>query len=275
MNIKMYCMCLDDYLLDDVKKLNYIPVGLGNNKFSSEWLNDKSGENISNKNKYYGEHSFYFWFWKNIMPKLNDGTWVGFCGYRHHWGKDRSMKSDEITKIVNKDNFNSFILQTVPSEWKNYEIILGEEIFINKWKLSKILKRGYKVLLKKPLSFLKKNQNIKLNFDVFHGLGSLDKAIDLLDENEREDFRNFTLSRSSYNRQNIFICRSKKLMNKYFSSIFPWLEKCEKVFGFDLHGYGQTRIYGFLAERYMSYWFNKYSKPLSWPIFFFDKRKVK
>ena len=40
-------MCLDDYLLDDVKKLNYIPVGLGNNRFSAEWLNDRSGENIS------------------------------------------------------------------------------------------------------------------------------------------------------------------------------------------------------------------------------------
>mgnify|MGYP001484908604 FL=1 len=51
MNIKMYCMCLDDYLLDDVKKLNYIPVGLGNNKFSPEWLSDKSGDSISKKNK--------------------------------------------------------------------------------------------------------------------------------------------------------------------------------------------------------------------------------
>ena len=59
----MYCMCLDEYMLEDVKKLNYIPVGLGNNKFSSEWLSDKSGDNISKKNKYYGEHTFYYWFW--------------------------------------------------------------------------------------------------------------------------------------------------------------------------------------------------------------------
>ena len=267
-------MCLNDYLLDDIKKLNYIPVGLGNNKFSSEWLTDMSGDNISKKNKYYGEHTFYYWFWKNVLPKIDDNTWIGFCGYRHHWGKSKSIKSDEITKIINKDNFNSYILQNIPGEWKDYEIILGEEIFINKWKLSKIIKRGYKVLLKNPLAFLKKNQNIKLNFEVFHGIGNLDRAIDLLDENEREDFRNFTLLKSSYNRQNMFICRSKKLMNDYFSSIFPWLEKCEKIFGFDLHGYGKTRIYGFLAERYMSYWFNKYSKPLSWPIFFFDKSKI-
>ena len=62
-------------------------------------------------------------------------------------------------------------------------------------------------------------------------------------------------------------------MNDYFESIFPWLEKCEKVFGFDLQGYSETRIYAFLAERYLSYWFSKYSKPLVWPIFFFDTNK--
>ena len=39
---------------------------------------------------------------------------------------------------------------------------------------------------------------------------------------------------------------------------FPWLENCEKLFGFNnLKGYGLTRIYGFLAERFMSYWFKK------------------
>lgn len=274
MTIKMYCMCLDNYLLEDVKKLNYIPVGLGSNAFSSEWLTDKSGENISNKNKYYGEHTFYYWFWKNVLPEIKDNTWIGFCGYRHHWSNSNQFKSDNITQIVNKNNFNSFILKSAHEQWKNYDIILGENIYINKWKLSKIIKRGYKVLLRNPLAFLKKNQNIRLNFEVFHGIGNLDKAISLLDDSEKEDFRKFTSSKAFYNRQNMFICRSKKLMDSYFKSVFPWLERCEKVYGFNLHGYGNTRIYGFLAERYMSYWFNKYSQPLSWPIFFFDKRSL-
>ena len=33
-----------------IKKLNYITVGLGEKKFSNEWLTDKDGENISEKN---------------------------------------------------------------------------------------------------------------------------------------------------------------------------------------------------------------------------------
>ena len=54
-NIKMYCLSLYPNQLDLIKKLNYQPVGLGNYKFSKEWYNDKSGPNISFKNKYYGE----------------------------------------------------------------------------------------------------------------------------------------------------------------------------------------------------------------------------
>ena len=42
-------------MLPKLKRINYIPVGLGDEKFDSGWLTDKSGENISEKNKYYGE----------------------------------------------------------------------------------------------------------------------------------------------------------------------------------------------------------------------------
>ena len=92
---------------------------------------------------------------------------------------------------------------------------------------------------------------------------------------EREDFRLFTRTKKSFNRENLFICRSQELMDGYFTSVFQWLEKCENVFGFNLSGYSMKRIYGFLAERYLSYWFQKYGKPLEWPIFFYDTNKNK
>ena len=34
-----------------------------------------------------------------------------------------------------------------------------------------------------------------------------------------------------------------------------------------------TRIYGFLAERFMSYWFQKNTKSITMPIIFYDIRK--
>ena len=72
----------------------------------------------------------------------------------------------------------------------------------------------------------------------------------------------------------MFICKSKDLLKKYYSAIFPWLKKCEDLFGFEnLSGYGQTRIYGFLAERFMSYWFQKNAKVKTIPIIFYDINK--
>ena len=67
--------------------------------------------------------------------------------------------------------------------------------------------------------------------------------------------------------EKIFFCKSKKLMNDYFNSVFSWLERCENEFGFELKGYSLKRLYAFLAERYLSYWFQKYSKYKTWPIF--------
>ena len=64
-----------------------------------------------------------------------------------------------------------------------------------------------------------------------------------------------------------------KIINNYYESLFPWLQRCEKVFGFDLKGYGNIRVYAFLGERYQSFWFNKYTKPLLWPVIFYDAAK--
>ena len=41
------------------------------------------------------------------------------------------------------------------------------------------------------------------------------------------------------------ICSFVKRIVKYYEIIFPWLNKCEELFGFELQGYGMRRIYGF------------------------------
>ena len=267
---KIYCMCLHDHHLNNLIKLNYTPVGLGNNKFSNIWLKDNTKNNISEKNSYYGEYTFYYWFWKNALNQYDNNTWVGFTGYRYHWSQKNDVHSDELNKLVNKDNFNQYILKKIPNEWENSNVILGQKIHVNNWKLSKIFKHAKKKFLLNPSYFIKSNQNIKLHFDVFHGEGLIDKAIEVLDDSEKNDFKIFILNESTFNRENLFFCRSKKIMNDYFESIFNWLKKCEDIFGFDLDGYARTRIYAFLAERYLSYWFNKYTNALTWPIFFYD-----
>ena len=49
-NISIYCLTLNPDHEEIIKKLSYIPVGLGSKTFSKSCLTDKKGENISDKN---------------------------------------------------------------------------------------------------------------------------------------------------------------------------------------------------------------------------------
>ena len=138
--------------------------------------------------------------------------------------------------------------------------------------IMKMIKRGLKSILKKPEIFFNKNkQSVAFHFDMHHGYGNLNKAIDLIDIEDKTDFLSFVNKSTSYNPNIMFIAKPQ-IMHKWFSTLFPWLFRCEKIFGFEkLKGYDTQRLYAYLAERYLSYWFNKYTKVLSWPWIAFDK----
>ena len=99
-NLKMYCICIHNEILPKVKKLNYIPVGLGDYDFNQEWIRDNSGDHISEKNKFYGEYTFHYWFWKNEIKKIKDNDWIGFCAYRRFWLNEIN-KSNQNQKFQN------------------------------------------------------------------------------------------------------------------------------------------------------------------------------
>lgn len=264
--INIYCLSLFKSDYKNIINKNYIPVGLGNDGFGEDWLTDRKGYNISEKNPYYGEYTFHYNLWKNNIIDKNYNGWIGFCTYRRFWLQDK--KKTDLNLL--DENF----LKEVPDEWKNnYDSVLVEPIFTNKTKLSKIIKHGKKNLIKNPFLFLnKENITIKIHFDMYHGYGNLDKAIDQLSNKDKEKFRKFVNTETCFNPYNMFICKNKKLLFDYYREVFPWLEKCEKIFGFDLgESYGQKRIYGFLAERYLSYWFKTYANPINWPIYFKDR----
>jgi hypothetical protein len=272
-NLSMFCLSLYPEHLSNLKKINYIPVGLGKNNFNNDWLKDNTKQNISNKNKYYGEYTFHYWFWKNMIDDISDKNWIGFCAYRRYWANNNNLKSDELNKVINNNNFREYVLQDVKNDWSDHETILGEKIPFGKIKLSKIIKNGgVKSILRNLKSFMTNQTTVKFHFDIFHGNEKIDKAIDLLEMKDRNDFRIF-INNESFNKENMFICRSKKIIKEYYNSVFPWLQRCENIFGFNLSGWNEIRIYAFLAERYLSYWFNKYTIVKEWPIFFYDTNK--
>ncbi len=263
-NLKIYCMCLDNEYLEAVKKHNYIPVGLKNKNFSNEWLTDDTLINISEKNPFYGEYTFYYWYWKNMLKDKKEDDWIGFCSYRELWGDKKN--------ITDKHSTNS-LLKSLPEEWKNYETIIGEPFKLKKPGITKILKYGKLALFRNFKEILKANWSIRFQFDMFHGNGFLDEAIKMLPEKDKKDFDNYVRNENSLNQGNMFITKSSKIINNYFLEVFTWLEKCEKVFGFNLKGYNRIRMYTFLAERFLPYWFKKYTKSLEWPVVYCDINK--
>ena len=132
-------MCLENKYLEKVQSLDYIPVGLKNKNFSEDWLLDNTLKNISEKNSHYGEYTFYYWYWKNMLKNKRYDEWVGFCSYRELWGNKKM--------IENKNSIDS-LLQNLPEEWQKYEAIIGEPFFLERPGLSKILKYGKIALLK-------------------------------------------------------------------------------------------------------------------------------
>ena len=212
-------MSIHNSNLNKIKNLNYIPVGLNKDNFSQEWVRDNKDDNISHKNSYYGEYTFYYWYWKNLLKKKKKDDWVGFCSYREYWGNNNNNKKKN--KILKNQ-----VLQKISPSWSKFEVIIGDPLFINDIKFMKVLKYGKLALLRNPLALFKSKRSIRFHFDMHHGNGNLDKAIDLLPKKDREDFRAFTRNEVSFNRGNMFITKSPKIIDAYFNDVFRWLKIC-------------------------------------------------
>jgi hypothetical protein len=89
---------------------------------------------------------------------------------------------------------------------------------------------------------------------------------------DRDDFRDYINKKTSFNPHIMFITKPT-ILDKWFSSLFEWLFKCEEEFGFDnLKGYDTGRLYAYLAERYLSFWIDKYLKKLSMPWLVYEEK---
>ena len=259
-------ICITNKRVEFLEDTKSILLGaVGENIFNTKYLKCDQNDNIFFKEKYYSELTFQYWFWKNKLSFLKENDWIGFCQRRRYWIKKNTLKED-----INIHNLKNFILLEIPETWKEYNSVICEPIYVNGVNKVKLLKRGFKSLIKDPRVFFNKDkQTVKLHFDMHHGYGNLDKAINLLDDDDRDEFRNYVENQVRFNPHIMFIAK-KYIANQWFGKLFPWLFRCEKIFGFEnLKGYDSQRLYAYLAERYLSFWFKKYSKYVEWPYITF------
>jgi len=265
--INFYCVTNKEYSF--FKDLPYNFAGVGKEVFSKNFILSNNLDNIFYKEQYYSELTFHYWFWKNMIFNLPQDSWIGFCQKRRFW-----LKKGLNENLIDLSNLKNSILLNVPDHWilKSYNAAICEPIFLDNFSNTKLIKKGYRSLLKDPLIFFdKKKRTIKLHFDMYHGFGNLEKATNLLDIQDREEFRQYINTSNKFNPHIMFISRVE-IANKWFEKLFPWLFRCEKIFGFNnLSGYETQRLYAYLAERYLSFWFRKYTKFIEWPIVTLNK----
>jgi hypothetical protein len=262
-NLKMYC--ITNKTVNFLDSTQYNIGWVGKEIPPKNYTPCNSGDNIFYKEKYYSELTFQYWYWKNKLD-LHENSWVGFCQKRRFWINKKI--SDET---LNKKNFLKKILTDVPDEWDNFDSVICDPINVNKVKKIKMLKRGFRSLLKEPsIFFNEKKQTLAFHFDMHHGYGNLSKAINLMNKEDKTDFLDYANKSTSFNPHIMFIAKPI-VLDRWFNTLFPWLLRCEDEFGFkDLQGYDTQRLYAYLAERYLSFWFNKHTKTITWPWKFFD-----
>ena len=262
---------LDIFCVTD-KKLPYLEdfcfklAGVGNEKFSNKYILSDKSENIFYKEKYYSELTFHYWYWKNQLNLNERNKWIGFCQKRRFWIKKKSKGQS-----IDDKNFKDHFITSPDEEWKNYDSIICEPISVNKVKYMKLLKRGFRSIINDPgIIFNQNKKTILLHFNMHHGHGNLEKAISVMDEKYRNDFLSYVKKSTSFNPNVMFISKSQ-IINNWFSDLFDWLFKCEKIFGFhQLQGYDTERLYAYLAERFLPFWFKRNTKCLEWPWIFFE-----
>ena len=265
-NLEIFCVT--DLPLKNLEHLELKLVGVGQKKFSENYIQCDQGDNIHKKEKYYSELTFHYWFWKNMLDVYDNGKWIGFCQKRRFWLKNENKEIKNIQDLKNS------LLNEIPKEWENYDAFLCEPIYVSPAKKMKLIKRGWRNIIKDPTILInEKKHNIKLQFDMFHGYGILDRAIEILPDDQRYDFQNYVNNQIKFY-PNIMMISKKKILKEWFESLFKWLSSCEKIFGFDeLHGYDKGRLYAYLSERYLSFWFSSYYKTKQVPWKFFDTVK--
>ena len=147
--LKIFCVTNEKF--KHLENLNLNLVGVGKKKFSNKYLSCKSGKNIQKKEKNYSELTFHYWFWKNQLKKMDKNLWIGFCQKRRFWLKNRK-------KIANFSDLKKNILKEPHKKWKNYESIICQQIQVDNPKKMKLLKRGWKNVIKDPSVLFEKKK---------------------------------------------------------------------------------------------------------------------
>ena len=210
--------------------------------------NDRDGDSIADLNPMYSELTGQYWIWKNHFPTLPADRIVGFAHYRRYLTFEHDFV--DIDRVMRLDH---------------------------EARLREIFARGHDVVLPKPTRYYMKRGFLRHSrrlgrlvfpwtplpigerYAMVHHREDLTAAIDHLPSPHRDGFVAH-LAGNAFTAYNMYVAR-KSLLDDYFSTLFPWFRGLERVIDVTGRSVQQTRVFGFLGERFASYWFGRLPRP--------------
>ncbi len=211
-------------------------------------IGDDTGDNISDKNRYYSECSALYWAWKNY-DKIGDPDYIGLMHYRRHFifnddYYENHIKDDWHRALVykNEDFVDEKYIQNIgltddniASACSNYDLVVTKDTQFN-------LIGGY---------------NIRDNYkEIIPGVKvqDFDNMISKIKDKYPEYNIIFNKYLNGYNAANyqMFIMK-KSLFFEYCEFLFGVLFDIEKDVDFEQYTINGKRTLGYLAERMLSF----------------------
>ena len=209
------------------------------------FLKDNSGDNISYKNKNYGELTSWYWVLKNYLPNNPETKYIGFCHFRRFldFSKRPTPGVSFKQKLENKftKGFNKITSKTVQNVIQDYDVILP-----TKEDFTKIL--DYKDF-----------QDITVYKQYGHPRKDMDLLIDII----KEEYPEYCNAMNKVMEDHSMYCCLTFVMKKHlFEELAQWmfeiLKKLEEKSDWSTYtSYIEIRTPAYLAERFFNIWLYK------------------
>lgn len=263
-----------------------VPVGVGKNKFPSNWIDTNVGENINYKHFAYSEMAGQYWIWKNyILKNLNTDIWIGFSQYRRHWIKSEFLFDKILYGSLGNFFIKIFIRRLASSRLSLYSSYLRSVyqkhfhntvnppikiLDLSKNLLTKFHENwnNYDVILTNPI-FLGENLKNQYCGTAQVDISCLDQIISYMPINMQKNFNNYIEKSHNICGHNMYIAKPK-VLNEYFSFLFNFYEKIENIINKRTNSkiIEIPRFFGHFNERFSGFWFRSFKKFKTLPIRF-------
>lgn len=270
----MTIYCITHKTVPGLEGRHVVPIAVGPASRSSPYLRDSEGsDQIAERNANWCELTAQYWVWKNRFPAHHErGELVGFCHYRRHFVHPYHARIHGPVMPYSDFAGCEESLIAEPLMAGRCEALIAEALPI---RLSTGLRPALKDLRtssrlrRAGVSHRGAVRSVALHYGQIHRIDDLLAASELLPSLHRKAFLDHLATTDFIHGYNMYLA-PVPVLEAYFRLLFDWMFKVEERLQTRVQAYDayQRRIYGFLAERFSSYYFTQRVKSQPCPVVF-------